>query len=46
MNISNAGNNKVEDSGFIRPFTVNSWIEDNTSKLPGLESHMNNDSKR
>lgn len=34
-------NNKVEDFGGVRPFTVNSWIEDNSSKLIGLESEMN-----
>ena len=31
-------NNKVQDFGGVRPFTVNSWIEDNSSKLIGLEN--------
>ena len=40
-NIFAAGSNKVEDSSFPRPFTVNSWIEDNPPKLNGLENEMN-----
>ena len=40
-NIFDAGSNKVEDSSFPRPFTVNSWIEDNPPKLNGLENEMN-----